>query len=145
MNVAFFLIPKSNVVWVRAGDTLMTALERMGESGFTAVPVLDEEGKYVGTLTEGDLMRFLLETGAYWRGVFRRTTVVSAERRRTYGTVRIDEQVEALIARAINQNFVPVVDDRDVFIGIVPRKPIIENCAKLAGLLPASAGAPTGS
>jgi len=32
---------------------------------------------------------------------------------------------------AIDQNFVPVVDDDDRFIGIIRRKTIIEYCAKL--------------
>jgi len=136
MNVAFFLIPKSQVVWVQASDPLMTALERMTESGYTAVPVLDAEGKCTGVLTEGDIMRVLMDTGAYWRGVFRRTLVLDVNKRRTYLSVSIDAGVETLIARAINQNFVPVVDDREVFIGIVPRKPIIEHCARLGGLLP---------
>jgi CBS domain-containing protein len=145
MNVAFFLIPKSQVVWVQASDPLMTAFERMAESGFTAVPVLDTEGKCVGVLTEGDVMRVLMDTGAYWRGVFRRTLVLSVGKRRNYQAVHIDASVETLIARSINQNFVPVVDDREVFIGIVPRKPIIEHCARLAGLLPESDGQASGS
>ena len=32
--------------------------------------------------------------------------------------------------RAINQNFVPVIDDQDHFIGIVTRKEIIKYCYK---------------
>ena len=40
--------------------------------------------------------------------------------------------------RAANQNFVPVLDDCEVFIGIVPRKPIIEHCAFRVGILSAT-------
>lgn len=34
--------------------------------------------------------------------------------------------MEELINRAMNQNFVPVVDDQDKFIGIITRKDIIQ-------------------
>ena len=36
--------------------------------------------------------------------------------------------MEDLVDKALNQNFVPVVDDRGVFIGIVKRKAIIQFC-----------------
>jgi CBS domain-containing protein len=38
--------------------------------------------------------------------------------------------MEDLLDRAINQNFVPVIDDQDHFIGIVTRKEIIKYCYK---------------
>ena len=39
-------------------------------------------------------------------------------------------QMEDLLAKAINQNFVPVLDDKGSFIGIVTRKDIIRYLAK---------------
>ena len=36
--------------------------------------------------------------------------------------------MEDLIKKAMNQNFVPVVDDQNKFIGIITRKSIIEYC-----------------
>ena len=54
INIAFLLTPKSEVVWVSASDTLGEAIERMKPNGFAAVPVLDDDGGYVGTLTEGE-------------------------------------------------------------------------------------------
>jgi CBS domain-containing protein len=35
-----------------------------------------------------------------------------------------------LVARATSQNFVPVVDDKDTFIGIVTRGNIIQYCSQ---------------
>ena len=40
MNVSFFLKPKAEVVYVYDTDPVRTALDRMFESGFTAIPVL---------------------------------------------------------------------------------------------------------
>ena len=57
MNVSFFLKPKAEVVYVYDTDPVRTALDRMFESGFTAIPVLSAKGRYVGTITEGDFLR----------------------------------------------------------------------------------------
>lgn len=139
MKLAFFLTPKSQTVWVPASATLRQALERMNAHGYTAVPVLDGAGGYVGTLTEGDILRHLLGAGEAWPATAEHTSVRAVSRRSDNRAVHIDAEVEALIARAVDQNFVPVVDDREVFIGIAPRKPIIEHLARRAGLFP---GAP---
>ena len=47
-----------------------------------------------------------------------------------YASVSIGSNMEDLIARAMAQNFVPVVDDQNRFIGIVTRKDIISYCYK---------------
>ncbi len=39
--------------------------------------------------------------------------------------VKIDVELTQLFSEALNQNFVPVIDDRDMFIGIVTRKQVI--------------------
>ena len=46
-------------------------------------------------------------------------------------TVSISANMEDLILLAKNQNFVPVVDDQGVFIGIIKRSDIINYCADL--------------
>ena len=56
MNIAFFLLPKSEVVYLPLYCTMRQALEKMEYHRYTAVPLLDRRGKYVGTLTEGDLL-----------------------------------------------------------------------------------------
>lgn len=42
--------------------------------------------------------------------------------------VSINASMEDLIQTAMNQNFVPVIDDKKIFIGIVTRKDIIKFC-----------------
>lgn len=129
MNIAYFLTPKRDVVWVAATGSLRQAVERMRPNGFAAVPLLNDEGGYVGTLTEGDILWHLLDEQTKRSGD--QASVLDVKRRTTYGAVHIDAEIEALIACAENQNFVPVVDDREVFIGIVRRKSIISHCARL--------------
>ena len=56
MNILFFLTPKSDVAYIYADDTIRQALEKMEYHRYSAVPVLNRGGKYIGTITEGDLL-----------------------------------------------------------------------------------------
>jgi CBS-domain-containing membrane protein len=135
MNIAFFLTPKQDVTWVPAQATIQQALELMQARRHSAVPLLDTDGRYVGTLTEGDLLWHLQHAPLPWRETANTTPVLAAARRMENQAVRIEAEIEALIARAIDQSFVPVVDDREIFVGIVRRQRIIEYCAARAGLI----------
>jgi len=126
LNLLFLLTPKREVVWVRAYGTLSEAIERMRPNGFAAVPVLDDEGGYVGTLTEGDILWHLLDSPD--PELARAEPVLDLMRRTNNRAVHIDARLETLLLRATEQNFIPVLDDREIFIGIVRRKSIIEHC-----------------
>jgi len=131
VNVAYFLTPKSEVVWLPLGNTMRQALERMERHRYSAVPLLDEDGKYVATLTEGDLLWKIKSTpGLSFEGT-EKVRLVDVPRRIDNKAVHIEAQVETLVTLAIDQNFVPVVDSREVFIGIVRRKAILEHCLRL--------------
>jgi CBS-domain-containing membrane protein len=131
MNVAFFLTPKSEVVWVSASGTVEQALERMKPNGFGSVPILDDDGGYVGTLSTGDLMWHLMQESGTWQAIARSTPLADVRRRLDDSAVHIDAEFRQLVARVTTQGFVSVVDDRGVFIGIVRRRPIIEYLARL--------------
>ena len=126
MNVAFFLTPKVDVAWVKSSATLRQAIERMEHHRYTAVPVLAADGTYVGTLTEGDLLWYMKKHPDLRFEDTRDVPLEEVERRIAVRPVRIDADIEQLLERALDQNFVPVVDDRDVFIGIVRRLSIPE-------------------
>jgi CBS-domain-containing membrane protein len=129
MNVAFFLTPKSQVVCASAHGTMRDALEALGKSGYTAIPVLDGRGHYVSTITEGDLLRKLIQTPNL--SVYETDKVPLAEVpiRTQVHPVGIDAEVEELFSRAMEQNYVPVINSRSVFIGIVRRREILVHCA----------------
>ena len=139
MKIAFFVTPKQQVVWVSTDARVSQALEQMQQHRHSAVPLLDSQGRYAGTLTEGDLLWHLKQADAPWHEVANRTHVLAVDRRMDNQPVQIDAEIETLVARAVDQSFVPVVDDRNVFVGIVRRKRIIEYCAERAGLLPSEA------
>lgn len=131
MKVAFFLTPKSEVVCLAPGTTLRQALERMERHSFAAVPMVDEHGCYAGTITEGDLLWKLKNTPDLDINGMEKILLKDITLHAKNKPVRIDSRIVDLLTLASEQNFVPVVDDQDIFIGIVRRREIIEYCADL--------------
>ena len=132
MNILFFLTPKEVVAHVEETDTMRQVLEKMEHHGYTAIPLLGVEGKYIGTITEGDLLWFLKDRNFPDLKLLEDMPITSIERRRDNQAVKIDESMENLFDKVMNQNFVPVVDDKKVFIGIVTRKDVLAYLGKKA-------------
>ncbi|WP_145088502.1 CBS domain-containing protein [Sporomusa sp. KB1] len=131
MNSAFFLIPKNEVVYMSINSTMRQALERMEYHRYTAIPLIDEFGKYAGTITEGDFLWKMKNTPGLTFSDTDRILIKEIPMRMINNPIHIDAQMQDLLSLAIAQNFVPVVDDSRVFIGIVRRREIIEYYAKL--------------
>jgi len=131
MHIAFFLIPKREVVFVTPRMTLGRAFELMQEHKYNAVPVVDDDGRYAGTFSEGDVLRYLEGHAGHPFESVHTIRVGDVRWHKSHTAVRIDARIEDLISLATEQNFVPVIDARDIFIGIVRRKEIMEYCARL--------------
>lgn len=125
MNILFFITPKSEVACVYEEDSLRQALERMEYHKYSSVPMLNRNGEYVGTLTEGDLLWGIKNQYNLNLREAESIPVTTIRRRMDNLPVNAKSDMEDLIDKALNQNFVPVVDDRGYFIGIITRKDII--------------------
>ena len=130
MNVLFFLTPKSKVAYIYDDFTMRQTLEKMEYHRYSAVPLLTREGKYVGTITEGDLLWSIKNKYSLNFKEAESTPIMEIPRRMDNLPVTADTEVEDLIIKALNQNFVPVTDDRGMFIGIVTRKDIMRYFAE---------------
>ena len=130
MNILFFLTPKDEVATVEETDTLRQVLEKMEHHGYSAIPFLSREGKYIGTITDGDLLWFLKKNKFPDLKDLEDMPIVTIERHRDNQAVHIEASMEDLFDKVTNQNFVPVVDDQGAFIGIITRKSIIKYCYK---------------
>ena len=130
MNIAFFLIAKKDIIYLPMHSTMRQALEKMEFHRYTAVPLVDEDGRYAGTITEGDLLWKMKNTPGLTFLHTDRVMLKDIPRQMTNTPVRIDAEIENLLSLAIVQNFVPVLDDSGIFIGIIRRREIIEHFAK---------------
>jgi len=132
VNILFFLTPKSDVAYIYEDETLRQTVEKMEHRKFSCIPILNKEGKYTGTISEGDLLWGikLLNISSTDLKEMENVSIMAIPRRATYKPVHADADMEDLLDRAINQNYVPVVDDKGSFIGIITRKEIIKYCYK---------------
>ena len=127
-NILFFLTPKAMCAFIYDDFSVRQALEKMETAGYAALPILNKRGEYRGTLTEGDLL-WALKNMCYMdirQAEARR--IMEITRRKDNIPVRVNTGMHELVQRASSQNFVPVVDDKDAFIGIVTRSNIMKYC-----------------
>lgn len=128
MNLLFFLTPKNEIAYIYENETMRQTLEKMEHRKFSCIPILNLDGKYVGCISEGDLLWGMKRFQVSDMKDAEEISVMAVPRRANYRPCRINAEMEDLLDRAINQNFVPIVDDSGYFIGIVTRKEIIKYC-----------------
>ena len=135
MNIAYFLLPKNRVAYLYDDYTFRQGLEKMRYHGYTAIPVISRSGKYVGTISEGDFLWQILSNDAESRQIrsmkdLEQLHIRDLLRGNNCPPVRITVSMEELLSNAMNQNFIPVVDDLGNFTGILTRKDIIRYFAE---------------
>lgn len=128
MNILFYLVPKSEVMYLFDDYTLRQALEKMEYHKYSAVPIISRSGNYVGTITEGDILWEMRRRGVGNLHEMEDIRIRTLPRKRDNQPVNINCNIEDLVMTSMNQNFVPVIDDNGIFIGIVTRRSIIEYC-----------------
>lgn len=128
MNILFFLSPKQDLMYVYDDFTLRQTLEKWENNRYASIPVLNRKGEYVGTLTEGDILWGIKRLHGLDLEAAEDVPIRSFPHKKDYKAVTVNTSMDQLIEAAMNQNFVPVVDDRGIFIGIVRRQAIIRYC-----------------
>ena len=130
MNILFFLTPKSEVIYVNEEDTVGQAMDTMEKYKYSAVPIITKVGRYAGTLTEGDLLWGLKNKTDLVQKGLEKVRITEIPRRSDNQPVLVNADMEDLLGKIMNQNFVPVLDDQKNFIGIITRKDVISYLCK---------------
>lgn len=126
MNIIKIMTPKIKVEYLLDSDTLAEGLSKMKSHGYTSVPVVSEDSKCVGTLSEGDCLWYIMNhRDAFCVGTFENVRIADVMNKTRNPAVRIDVSDETLFSRITGCNFVPVTDDRDCFVGIVTRRAVL--------------------
>ena len=126
MNILYFLTPKNQVANIYDDSNLRQLMEKLEYHKYSAIPVINHDGQYVGTIAEGDILRVLKEKFNMNFQVAQSLLVKDIPRRTEVLPVNANASMDDIMDMAIAQNFVPVTDDNDVFIGIVTRKDILK-------------------
>lgn len=128
MNILFYLVPKTELVYLYDDFSVRQAMEKMENHRFSSVPVINRKGNYVGSLSEGDLLWDLKERNIQDLKQTEEIPIRQVKRCRESEPVNINCDMEDLVVTAMNQNFIPVIDDKRIFIGIITRRSIISYC-----------------
>lgn len=125
MNIMRFVIPKSLVEYVTVDNTIRQAFEKMRFHRYVAIPVIDGEGRYVGTLRNDDIFAYFLNKGSFDTHHAERDIVAEIIDKKYSLPVYHDASMEELIEKVSEHNFVAAVDDRGCFVGIILRRDIL--------------------
>ena len=126
MNILFFLTPKSDVAFIYSDANLREAIDLMEAHRYSALPILTKQGRYAGTLTEGDLLWYMKSHLNQSLKDMELISVMEVKRRQDNSPVNAGAKMEDLLDKAMQQNFVPVLDDNKSFIGIITRRDIMK-------------------
>ena len=127
MNILFFLTPKVKLQYLEDDDTVRQAIEKIRVKGYTAIPIISKkDGSYVGTVSEGDFLWHLIDENTWNIYELEKEKVIDIIDKDRYRPVKVSAEIDDLLQLIMNQNFVPVVDDRDVFMGIITRRRVID-------------------
>ena len=115
MNVIMLLKHKDSLKYIYEDNTLRQGLEKMRAHSYTAIPVITRDGKYVGTVSEGDFLWHIIDKKTSGdieeQEEFRIRDIL---RHDFNPAVKISVGMDELLARAMNQNFIPVRISSDI-------------------------------
>lgn len=125
-NVLFLLTPKAQTSCLKDNMNIRQALEKMKAHGHSAIPLITKEGEYIGTVSEGDLLNHIVENNVYNLEDLENVSIKDLKRKEDFSAVKVEADISELVEEIVNNNFVPVVDDRNVLMGIVTRKTVMQ-------------------
>ena len=125
MNVLFFLTPKAETSFLDQNCSVRQALEKLDHHKFTVIPLLNKKGQFVSTISEGDVLRYIKDYHGFNLESAQEVKLSKVLRYRPYKSLSIDSSLEEIVELSLHQNFIPIVDDRDCYIGIIKRKDVI--------------------
>ena len=127
MNIFPYLTPKNNTYYIIDNISVRQAIEKFDFYKFSVVPVIDENGKYINSISEGDLLCFIKNNNPISLKDLEKIPLFEVPRYRTYECLSISSTFDEILNLSLNQNFIPIIDDRGMFIGIIKRKDIIKH------------------
>lgn len=126
MNLYQFFTPKARTFYLPSDATVAQALDKFDFHKFVAVPIVGEKGEYLSTVSEGDILRFLKNVANFDARAIGQTLVTQIEKYRPYRALDLSAPTESILQLSLEQNFIPLVDDRGAYLGILKRKEIIQ-------------------
>ena len=125
-NILKLLTPKDKVAYIDSDMTIRQGLEKLRAHGYSRIPVINKDGTYFGVVSEGDFLWSIMDNDVIAIEDLEKKKVKDIIKKKI-PSCKIDVSYSELLKIITNYNFVPIVDDRDILMGIITRKSIIDN------------------
>ena len=125
MNIVRFLLPKSSVVYLYSDATVRQAIEKMRYHNYVALPILDKDGRYLGSIRNDDVYKYFQDNGKFDYKAAERDGVMKILDQSYSRPLLHSAPIDDMIEYVKEHNFVPVVDDRGCFMGIILRRDVL--------------------
>ena len=119
------MIRSEDVATVRMENTLLHATMVLSTVGYSSIPVLDNNHRLQGVVTMPMIIEGIKDQVAYSWDLLadkRIEDVVSTD----FSCAQKGVDLEDILHQLINHNYVCIVDDEGVFLGIITRKNILK-------------------
>ncbi|MCR3760958.1 CBS domain-containing protein [Clostridium felsineum] len=125
MNIAFFITPKTQVVYAKLTSTLRQAFERMKYYNCHELIILNDKGEYVGFISKEDIIRKIKNSPQLHFKDFNKVDILDIIKYLINNPININYNVEDIPLSMNDTDFLPVADDSNKFIGIVKKADIL--------------------
>lgn len=126
-----FLIDGDNVATLTDTNNLDHALLVLTNIGYSKIPVLNKEQQLVGLVSLSNVVSEMFDTERI--NPDRLSTIQVADVMETdVKCVKEPYNIERILNYLVEGNFIPVVDDEQVFQGIITRKEVLKSVNHLA-------------
>lgn len=130
-NILTLLTPKALLVYLSDDMTVRQGLEKMRVHRYTAIPIVNEKtGEYVGSIAEGDLLYNIIKDEDVNVKKLENKKIIKLVRKKFMPAMKVDMSMDELIKLITIQNYVPIVDDRNILMGIVTRSSVMKYLVK---------------
>ncbi len=123
-SILFYLTPKKEVTYVGESFTIRQTIETMEHHHFMILPVLSERGEYLYSISSSDLLFYIIQHKLTMENIDE-NLLAEIKPERDIKATKVDGTIRDVMKLASEQNFVPVVDDRNVFMGIITRRSLM--------------------
>lgn len=125
-NILKLLTPKDKVAYIDSSISIRQGLEKFKAHGYTAIPVINKDGTYFGVVSEGDFLWSIMNNSIITQEELEKKNIKDIIRKKV-PSCKINVSYKELLNLIANYNFVPIVDDRDILMGIITRKSVLDN------------------
>lgn len=130
MNVLLLLTPKKDVIFEYEDASMRQLIEKMSYHRHASIPILRKDGTYLKSLREGDVLHKILDMGLLDYQKMNRILISDLHPFKDYKSLSVSAGVEEVLQIIVKQNFIPVVDDQGIFIGIIKRGSVMDALKK---------------